>query len=97
MVMWQMLVSHRKIYLLTMTTLSAVFPTAKGNGNETPFNLFDGSKESKLFEFSNQFSIAWKMKQDTTLYSYSLTTANDNEAYMQKSKIMDIIWIIRWN
>ena len=55
--------------------------TAKGNGNETPFNLFDGSKESKLFEFSNQFSIAWKMKQDTTLYSYSLTTANDNEAY----------------
>ena len=55
--------------------------TAKGNGNETPFNLFDGRKESKLFEFSNQFSIAWKMKQDTTLYSYSLTTANDNEAY----------------
>ena len=55
--------------------------TAKGNGNETPFNLFDGRKESKLFEFSNQFSIAWKMKQDTTLYTYSLTTANDNEAY----------------
>ena len=55
--------------------------TAKGNGDETPFNLFDGRKESKLFEFSNQFSIAWKMKQDTTLYSYSLTTANDNEAY----------------
>ena len=55
--------------------------TAKGNGNETPFNLFDGRKESKLFEFSNQFSIAWKMKQDTTLYSYSLTTANDNETY----------------
>ena len=55
--------------------------TAKGNGNETPFNLFDGRKESKLFEFSNQFSIAWKMKQDTTLYTYSLTTANDNETY----------------
>ena len=55
--------------------------TAKGNGNEAPFNLFDGSKESKLFEFSNKFSIAWKMKQDTTLYSYSLTTANDNETY----------------
>ena len=29
----------------------------------------------------HEFSIAWKMKQDTTLYSYSLTTANDNEAY----------------
>ena len=55
--------------------------TAKGNGDETPFNLFDGRKESKLFEFSNQFSIAWKMKQDTTLYTYSLTTANDNETY----------------
>ena len=55
--------------------------TAKGNGDEKPSNLFDGRKESKLFEFSNQFSIAWKMKQDTTLYSYSLTTANDNEAY----------------
>ncbi len=38
-------------------------------------------KNQKLFEFSNQFSIAWKMKQDTTLYSYSLTTANDNEVY----------------
>ena len=55
--------------------------TAKGNGDEKPSNLFDGSKESKLFEFSNKFSIAWKMKQDTTLYSYSLTTANDNETY----------------
>ena len=55
--------------------------TAKGNGDEKPSNLFDGRKESKLFEFSNQFSIAWKMKQDTTLYTYSLTTANDNEAY----------------
>ena len=59
--------------------------TAKGNGDETPFNLFDGRKESKLFEFSNQFSIAWKMKQDTTLYSYSLTTANDNEAYKDRN------------
>lgn len=32
--------------------------TAKGNGDEKPSNLFDGRKESKLFEFSNQFSIA---------------------------------------
>ena len=36
---------------------------------------------TKLFEFSGNFSIAWKMKQETILYSYSLTTANDNATY----------------
>ncbi len=55
--------------------------TAKGNGNEIPANIFDSDITTKLFEFSGNFSIAWKMKQETILYSYSLTTANDNATY----------------
>ena len=67
-----------------MTYFESVYneqTTAKGNGNEIPANIFDSDITTKLFEFSGNFSIAWKMKQETILYSYSLTTANDNATY----------------
>ena len=41
-----------KIYLLTMPAFLQVLQR-KGNGNETPFNLFDGSKESKYLNFQS--------------------------------------------
>ena len=67
-----------------MTYFESVYneqTTAKGNGNEIPANIFDSDITTKVFEFSGNFSIAWKMKQETILYSYSLTTANDNATY----------------
>ncbi len=55
--------------------------TVKGYDNQVPANLFDGDVTTKYFENAKSFSIAWKMNKDTTLYSYGLTTADDNATY----------------
>ena len=55
--------------------------TVNGYSGEGVENLFDGSTSTKFFDNKKEFSISWKMKQPTTVYGYSLTTANDNEQY----------------
>ena len=78
-----------------MTYFESVYneqTTAKGNGNEIPANIFDSDITTKLFEFSGNFSIAWKMKQETILYSYSLTTANDNATYKGRNPKLWILY-----
>ena len=56
------------------------------NGNEGVENLFDGDTSTKLFtNTATPCSIAWTMKESTSLYSYTLTTANDNATYKNRS------------
>lgn len=54
--------------------------TINGYNSEVPGNLFDGDTSTKMFN-SGTGTIAWKMDRDTTIYSYSLTTANDNATF----------------
>ncbi len=54
--------------------------TISGYGNETASNLFDNNTATKLFSTSKG-TIAWELTKDTTVYSYSLITANDNAKY----------------
>ena len=56
------------------------------NSNEGVENIFDGKRETKLYSTSQvPGNIVWKMKQNTTLYSYTITTANDNEKYPNRT------------
>ncbi|WP_302669010.1 discoidin domain-containing protein [Eubacterium sp. AF15-50] len=56
------------------------------NENEGVENLFDGDTSTKLFtNTATPCSIAWTMKESTSLYSYTLTTANDNATYKNRS------------
>lgn len=56
------------------------------NGNEGVENLFDGDTSTKLFtNTATPCSIAWTMKESTSLYSYTLTTANDNATFKNRS------------
>ena len=49
-------------------------------------NLFDGNRSTKLFSSAGiPCTIAWTMNQETTLYSYTITTANDNEIYKNRT------------
>lgn len=61
--------------------------TVKGfNEKEGVDNLFDSDKNTKLYTTTQApCSIAWTMKQDTTLYSYSLVTANDNASFPNRT------------
>lgn len=54
--------------------------TINGFNSEVPANLFDGNINTKMFN-NGTGTIAWKTSRETTLYSYTLTTANDNETY----------------
>lgn len=54
--------------------------TITGYNNEVPANLFDQDESTKLFNVGTGV-ISWQMNRDTTVYSYTLTTANDNETY----------------
>ncbi|MBT9693037.1 discoidin domain-containing protein [Eubacterium ventriosum] len=56
------------------------------NSNEGVENIFDGKRETKLYTTSQvPGNIVWKMKQNTTLYSYTITTANDNAKYPNRT------------
>ena len=56
------------------------------NSNEGVENIFDGKRETKLYSTSQiPGNIVWKMKQNTTLYSYTITTANDNSKYPNRT------------
>lgn len=56
------------------------------NSSEGVENLFDGDISTKLFtNTSTPCSIAWTMKEPTSLYSYTLTTANDNATYKNRT------------
>lgn len=56
------------------------------NSNEGVDNLFDSNNSTKLYTTTSApCSVAWTMNQDTTLYSYTLTTANDNEKYKDRT------------
>ncbi len=54
--------------------------TINGITNEGVANLFDENTKTKMFNVGTG-TIAWKMKRDVSVYSYTLTTANDNEQY----------------
>lgn len=54
--------------------------TVNGYNREVPSNLFDGDVSTKMFNAGTGV-ISWKMDRDITAYSYTLTTANDNEAF----------------
>ncbi|MBQ9887381.1 MAG: discoidin domain-containing protein [Lachnospiraceae bacterium] len=54
--------------------------TAAGFNNEVAGNLFDKNVNTKLFNIGTGV-ISWKMDRETTVYSYTLTTANDNATY----------------
>ncbi len=58
--------------------------TINGVTNEPVDNLFDGKTSTKMFN-GGTGAIAWKTSRDTTLYSYTLTTANDNEQYHNRN------------
>ena len=56
------------------------------NSNEGVENIFDGNRATKLYSTSKiPGNIVWKMKQNTTLYSYTITTANDNSKYPNRT------------
>ena len=56
------------------------------NSNEGVENIFDGKRATKLYSTSQiPGNIVWKMKQNTTLYSYTITTANDNSKYPNRT------------
>ncbi len=56
------------------------------NSNEGVENIFDGKRATKLYSTSQiPGNIVWKMKQNTTLYSYTITTANDNSKYTNRT------------
>lgn len=56
------------------------------NSKEGVENLFDGDKSTKLYtNTSTPCSIVWSMNKATSLYSYTLTTANDNETYKNRT------------
>ncbi|MBR3646404.1 MAG: discoidin domain-containing protein, partial [Lachnospiraceae bacterium] len=56
------------------------------NSNESVDKLFDSNNSTKLFTTTaSPCSIAWTMNNDTTLYSYTLTTANDNAQYHDRT------------
>ena len=61
--------------------------TVKGfNDREGVENLFDGDISTKLFTTTGTpCSIAWTMKEKTSLYSYTLKTANDNQQYSNRT------------
>nr|MCR5705065.1 discoidin domain-containing protein [Eubacterium sp.] len=67
--------------------IDSVYKTANtinGVTNEPVENLFDGKTATKMFH-AGTGSIAWKTNRETTLYSYTLTTANDNEKYHNRN------------
>lgn len=51
-----------------------------GYNAEVPANLFDRDTSTKMFA-NSKGTIAWKMNREATIYSYSLTTANDNASF----------------
>lgn len=54
--------------------------TLTGYNGETVNNLFDGNKNTKMFNVGTG-SVAWKTNSPLTVYSYTLKTANDNEQF----------------
>ncbi len=58
--------------------------TIQGYSNEPVSNLFDGKTSTKMFN-AGTGTIAWKTNRETTLYSYTLTTANDNATYHNRN------------
>lgn len=53
-----------------------------GYNAETPEKLFDDDTSTKMFTGESlPRALVWEMNRDVTLYSYSLTTANDNAEY----------------
>lgn len=56
------------------------------NSNEGVENLFDGDTSTKLYtNTSTPCSIAWTMNKETSIYSYTLTTANDNATFKNRT------------
>ena len=51
-----------------------------GHNSEVPSNLFDGDTSTKMFSGSTG-TVAWKLDRAATIYSYTLTTGNDNTSY----------------
>lgn len=53
-----------------------------GYNGEVPANLFDDDTSTKMFTGESlSRTLAWSMEREVTLYSYSLTTANDNVSF----------------
>ena len=61
--------------------------TLTGNGdNESIDKLFDQDKNTKMFSISGTPSdLVWEMNQESTIYSYTLSTANDNAQYHNRT------------
>ena len=61
-------------------SLNSANTSLSGHNSEVPANLFDRDTSTKMFTNSTG-TIAWKLDIATTIYSYTLTTANDNSTY----------------
>lgn len=61
-------------------SLNTANTSLSGHNSEVPANLFDRDTSTKMFSGSKG-SVAWKMDRATTVYSYTLTTGNDNSTY----------------
>ncbi len=70
-----------------VSSVNSSATTVQGyNSNEGVENLFDSKDSTKLFTTSGTpSSIVWTMKQDTTIYSYTLRTANDNASFANRT------------
>lgn len=70
-----------------VSEINASATTVTGyNSSEGVENLFDGDTSTKLFTNSSApCSIVWTMNKPTSLYSYTLTTANDNATYKNRT------------
>ncbi|MCR5791838.1 MAG: discoidin domain-containing protein [Lachnospiraceae bacterium] len=58
--------------------------TVTGYSNELTANIFDGNTATKVFS-SKTGTICWSMKDPVYMYSYTLTTANDNAIYHNRN------------
>ena len=61
-------------------SLNTANTSLSGHNSEVPANLFDRDTSTKMFS-GTKGTIAWKMDRATTVYSYTLTTANDNSSF----------------
>lgn len=75
------------------TAVDTNLTSTVGYGSEVPQNLFDGDVTTKLFTAdAKPISIVWDMRIPVTVYSYSLTTANDTATYSGRNPVSWVLY-----
>ena len=79
--------------LITKSVLGS--PATNTNGNELPYQVFDGKTDTKWCTKSSeqqQFYIKWKMTEPVTINGYALYTGNDTEASPSRNPVK---WVLK--